>query len=115
MAAEGQFKVSSERQGDAVILRPEGDIDMSRSASLRSALREALQAQPSKLVVDLKLVEYMDSSGLATLVEAARNARGQQTPMVLCALTQKVRAVFEIARLHQFFKIADSSTQALES
>lgn len=115
MQSDGQFKVITERHGQAVLLRPEGDVDMSRSAELRLKLRDALQSKPSKIIVDLQRVDYMDSSGLATLVEAARNARSQQTPMVLCALTQKVRAVFEIARLHQFFQIADSSTQVMDS
>lgn len=110
-----EFKVATEQHGEALVLRPEGDVDMSRSSSLRSALREALQKKPGKLIVDLQLVEYMDSSGLATLVEAARNARSQKVPLVLCALTTKVRAVFEIARLHQFFQIADSSNAAIES
>jgi len=115
MHGDGQLNVLTERHGDVVLLRPEGDIDMSRSASLRAALREALQSKPRKVIVDLKQVDYMDSSGLATLVEAARNARTQQTPMVLCALTHKVRAVFEIARLHHFFQIADDATQVMDT
>lgn len=115
MMSDGQFNVATEQHGGAMVLRPEGDIDMSRSSALRSALRDALQTKPGKLIVDLQLVEYMDSSGLATLVEAARNARSQKVPFVLCALTTKVRAVFEIARLHQFFQIADSSNAAIES
>ncbi len=115
MMSKDDFKVATEQHGEAVVLRPEGDVDMSRSSTLRSALREALQKKPGKLIVDLQLVEYMDSSGLATLVEAARNARTQKIPLVLCALTTKVRAVFEIARLHQFFQITESTNAAFES
>ena len=114
MSRDMQFNIASEQRGASTVLRPEGDVDMSRSAAFRSSLREALQDRPDKLVIDLQQVEYMDSSGVATLVEAARNARGQKVPLVLCGLTPKVKAVFEIARLHLFFEIADSSDNALD-
>ncbi len=114
MTGDGNFNIASEQHGESTVLRPQGDVDMSRSSALRSALREALGNKPTKLVVDLGQVEYMDSSGLATLVEAARNARTQKVPLVLCGLTTKVRAVFEIARLHQFFEIADTASSAIE-
>jgi len=57
-------------------------------------------------VVDLSGVNYMDSSGVATLVEAMQISRRQSTKLVLCSLQDKVRSVFEIARLDRVFEIA---------
>lgn len=100
-------------QEGAVIVAPDHDVDMSRSPTLRTALRGVLEKHPKRLVVDLSDVKYMDSSGLATLVEAMRTAKSTKTSMILCGMNDKVRAIFEIARLHQFFKIVDSVDTAL--
>lgn len=97
------------------VVRPMGDVDMSRSPELRTALRSAQESSPRKLVVDLDEVGYMDSSGLATLVEAMRKAKSASTSMVLCSMNDKVRAIFEIARLNQFFTIVDDLDSALRA
>ncbi|MEO0484041.1 MAG: STAS domain-containing protein [Planctomycetota bacterium] len=104
----------SDRPGVAVVV-PKGDIDMSCSPQLRDALRRVQDKRPERIVVDLASVRYMDSSGLATLVEAMKNAKQHQTRLVLCAMNDKVLAIFEIARLHQYFVISDSLDQAYEA
>lgn len=100
------FEISE--NGNTVIVRPEGDIDMSRSPDFRAALRGVNDRKPIRLVVDLNKVGYMDSSGLATLVECMRTAKGNDTQMVLCGMNDRVRAIFEIARLDQFFHIENT-------
>lgn len=97
----------------AVVVAPQGDVDMSRSPTLRATLQGVHEKRPRLLVVDLEGVSYMDSSGLATLVESMRTAKGHGTEMVLCGMNDKVRAIFEIARLHHFFTIVDTREQAL--
>lgn len=96
-----------------LVVTPTVDIDMSCSPELRSILRQALDSGTKRLVVDLASVEYMDSSGLATLVEVMRQAKGHKADLVLAALHEKVRAIFEIARLDQFFTIVPSLDEAL--
>ena len=105
--------INSETRDGAVILSPVGDVDMAHSPSLRSALRSAQEGKPPRLVVNLTDVRYMDSSGLATLVESMRSAKNARTSMVLCGMNPKVKAIFEIARLDQFFTGVDDLDQAL--
>ena len=105
--------VDREAHEGAVVVSPRGDVDMSRSPVLRETLRAVQADRPKRVVIDLSEVEYMDSSGLATLVEAMRTAKSHATKLVLCGLNEKVRAIFEIARLHHFFAIVDSVDQAL--
>lgn len=111
----GHGAVETTRKDGAVVVAPAGDVDMSCSPRLREALRDAQESRPERLVVDLSAVQYMDSSGLATLVEAMKNAKNARTRLVLCAMHQKVRAIFEIARLHQYFLITDSLDEALRA
>lgn len=113
MADPTPIEVSTIDPGGGLVVRPEGEIDMSRSPDLRTALRGALDRRPERLVVDLSGVEYMDSSGLATLVDAMRAAKSKHAEMILAGMTVKVRAVFEMARLHQFFTIVDSVEEAV--
>lgn len=87
---------------------------MSCSPALRTALRGEQDTRPRRLIVNLTEVGYMDSSGLATLVEAMRTAKRNGTKMVLCGMNDKVRAIFEIARLHQFFTIVHDLSEARE-
>jgi anti-sigma B factor antagonist len=107
--------VAVEKVDGVTVVSPEGDIDLSRSPALRSALRQVQMAKPSRLVVDLARVDYMDSSGIATLVEALQNARRAETRMVLCGMKERVRSIFEIARLDTVFTIVESREQAIEA
>lgn len=106
------IKIDRPEQG-IVVLAPTADIDMSRSPELRSAIRQEMGSNIHKMIVDLDEVQYMDSSGLATLVEAMRNAGGTNTKLVICCMNPKVSAIFEIARLDTFFSIVDSRDEAI--
>ena len=98
-----------------MILIPTEDIDMSRSPVLRTAIKGELKPGLDSLIIDLSEVQYMDSSGLATLVEAMRMAKNLTINLHLAAMTAKVRAIFEIARLDAFFSIKDTRQDALDS
>src|SRR5216117_1817640 len=115
MADDTAMKVSTTAINGATVVAPEGDIDLSRSPTLRTSLRQAQSGKPTRLIVDLGLVDYMDSSGVATLVEALQIARRNNTRMVLCGMKDRVRSIFEIARLDTVFTIAGSVTEALNA
>ncbi len=110
---DSSLPIDVERRGVATILSPRGDVDMSRAPAFREHVRLAQASKPKRLVIDMASVEYMDSSGLATLVEAMRNTRAAGTELVLCGLNPRVLAIFEIARLHQFFRIVPTVADAV--
>jgi anti-sigma B factor antagonist len=105
--------IATEARGDAVIVRPSGDVDLAGSPTLRVELRKVQGSTPARLVIDLAGVPYMDSSGVATLVEAMQVARRSSTRLVLCGLQDKVRSIFEIARLDTVFTIVSDTDAAL--
>lgn len=112
MSDEQPITIDTATQGETLVLAPRGDVDMNVSPVLRQALRQALQTKPPCLVVDMSGVSYMDSSGVATLVEAMKLARAAGTRLVLCAMNDRVRGIFEIARLDQYFTIVPSLDDA---
>lgn len=105
--------VKTETRDSAVVVSPTGDIDLSASPILRQELRKVQGNRPQRLVINLAAVPYMDSSGVATLVEAMQMARKNNTALVLCALQDRVRSIFEIARLDTVFKIVDTIETAV--
>jgi anti-sigma B factor antagonist len=82
-----------------------GRINIDNSGEMRRTLSHALRSKPAEVTVDLSLVTYIDISGLATLVEAARIARGQGTRMVLGGIQGQALYLLEITRLDQLFEI----------
>lgn len=114
MVHADDLPVEAENRGDTVVLRPAGEVDLARSPALRSAISRAQQGRPRRLIVDLNQVPYMDSSGVATLVEAMQVARRYGGALVLCCLQDRVRSIFEIARLDSVFRIVGSFEEAID-
>lgn len=94
-----------EQRTSFLLISPAGDVDLSTSRELQQTIRQHMDKKPKRMVVDLAKVPYMDSSGVATLVEAMQLARKQATKLVLSAMQPKVRSIFEIARLDRVFTI----------
>lgn len=114
MADTDTIEIQTEDRGGAAIVRPKGDVDLQRSPVLREHLKSVSDRKPSRLVVDLSEVSYMDSSGVATLVEAMQLARRGKYPLVLCCLQDRVKSIFEIARLDTVFQITSDVDAALQ-
>ena len=107
MNESGDVIQRTEILDDGVCLVLSGEIDLSSSPVLREHLLAHVQKNPARLLIDLTDVPYMDSSGVATLVEALQHQRRNQARMILAGLQEKVRSIFEIARLDSVFTIVD--------
>ncbi len=102
-----------DKAGDTVTLEVTGDIDMSSSTKVRDALAPLFQNNNKVIVVDLSGVSYIDSSGIATLVEGLQWSHNSKNKFRLAALNPGVKDVFEIARLLSVFEVFDTKEQAL--
>lgn len=86
------------------LLKVRGEVDLSWSQKLRKAVLEAL-ATGKPVAIDLSQVSYIDSSGIAALVEGFQNSRGKSQKFSLVAVSKPVHAVLELARLDRVFPI----------
>ena len=100
-----------EQLDDGLRVSINGDVNLTRSPELRTAIMQMLQDKPKRLTVDLTQVNYMDSSGVATLIQILREQHKHGGSMELCGLRPKVRSIFEIARLDTVFTILDDEAQ----
>lgn len=87
------------------VLPLEGEIDLHVSPRVAASLEAMIDRKPERLVVDLSAVSYIDSSGLAVLIEGMQNVEAYGGKLVLAGLQEKVRPIFEMARLDQVFII----------
>jgi anti-sigma B factor antagonist len=81
--------------------------------TLDITLGSMINRKPKKLVVDLSQVSYIDSSGLAVLIEAMQNVERYGGKFHLAGLQDGVKPIFEIARLDQVFRIFSDADAAL--
>jgi len=109
------MKVQSTNQGDIQVLELSGELDYHSSPELREKLTELTSKQTPKILVNLGGVDYMDSSGIATFVEAFQKSKRYQGRLILAALTPTVRGVFEIAKLDSIFEIASTVSEGVAS
>jgi anti-sigma B factor antagonist len=87
------------------VLSLEGEIDLHVSPRIAAQLTEMVRTKPARVVVDLSKVSYIDSSGLAVLVEAMQNIEEYGGKFALAGIQDSVRPIFETARLDQVFLI----------
>jgi anti-sigma B factor antagonist len=97
------------------VLPLEGEIDLHVSPRIAASLGAMVEEKPQQLVVDLEKVTYIDSSGLAVLIEGMQNVEGYGGKFALAGLQENVRPIFEIARLDQVFRIYPDVDSALAS
>jgi anti-sigma B factor antagonist len=95
------------------VLPLEGEIDLHISPNVVAALNKMIEKKPKQLVVDLSQVTYIDSAGLAALIEGMQKVEAYGGKFALASLQETVRSIFEISRLDQVFRIFPDADGAL--
>jgi anti-sigma B factor antagonist len=93
----------TEQQG-RIVVELAGEIDLENAGAVRKAILDNLK-KGRDVLIDLSQVTYIDSSGIASLVEGLQVARKQKNDLILVAVSQRVRRVLELARLDKVFAI----------
>src|ERR1700686_1783508 len=95
------------------VLPLEGEIDLHVSPEVADALRTMTSKKPKVIVVDLTKATYLDSSGLAVLIEGMQNVQEYGGKFAVAGVQESVQHIFEIARLDQVFQIFPDVDSAL--
>lgn len=97
-----------------VVLVKESRIDAASAIAFKDKVRDLTQGGAETVVLDLKQVDFIDSSGLGAIVATMKQMAGTQT-LQLAALRPNVDKVFRLTRMDSIFKIHDSAEKAVES
>jgi len=98
-----------------VIFVREERLDAHNSDELKAELNRIFEQGTKDILLDLKEVRFIDSSGLGVLVSGFKNASTRQGSLRLCGLQTQVKSMFELTRLHRVFDIFQTVDEALES
>ncbi len=110
------LKISARQVGDAVILDLTGDITLFNSPEIRKALIDQLREQRvSHLIVNMLDVPYVDSSGVASLVEGLKISRDLKSRFALYGLSKSARTVLELTHLLRIFEVHQTEQEALDA
>jgi anti-sigma B factor antagonist len=109
--------IISSRQVDQVtILDVSGNIDMSNSPEVRKTLLRVIREKSAaRVVLNLTGVAYIDSSGVASLVEGLKASRDLGLRLILFGLSDSAREVLKISRLLKLFEVYENEQQAIAS
>ena len=98
-----------------VIYVREERLDAHNAEELKAEMNRLFEGGTKDILIDLKEVRFIDSSGLGVLVSGFKNASTRQGSLKLCGLQTQVRSMFELTRLHRVFEIFPSSMEAIEN
>jgi anti-sigma B factor antagonist len=93
----------------------EGEIDMYVAPQIRGALLNAGRVCEKAVAIDLNSVSYMDSSGIATLIEGLQVTKRRGARLVLFGVHPNVMDMLKLAKLHDFFEIYQTEKEALDN
>ncbi|MGH8119055.1 MAG: STAS domain-containing protein [Gammaproteobacteria bacterium] len=91
-------------EGGYTIIELEGEVDLSCSPEVRKVILDILKSG-QHLLVDLSAVSYIDSSGVASLVEGYQVAKRKKLKFGLVGVSQSAMGVLVLARLDKIFPI----------
>jgi anti-sigma B factor antagonist len=108
------MQISIRRVDNATVVDVVGDIDLASSPEVRKALlHEVRDNREPRVVLNLSAVRYIDSSGVASLVEGLKASRDIGSRFILVGLSGPAREVLQLSRLVKVFEIYDTEVEAL--
>ena len=97
-----------------IILTPVGRLDITTAWQFRLTLQECISKQSRHVVVNLGQVNFIDSSGLTSLVAGMRDADKVRGSFRICNVHPEARLVFEVTMMDSVFEIFSTQQEALE-
>ena len=106
--------ISEDRKADALILALSGKLDATTAKTFEDKILGVINSGTQRLVVDLSQLEYVSSSGLRVFLLAAKRLQATDGKIVLCALKDQIRQVFDLAGFSSFLSTYGSRDEAIK-
>ncbi|HUJ32372.1 MAG TPA: STAS domain-containing protein [Candidatus Acidoferrum sp.] len=108
------MEISTRQSGNATVVDVIGDITLYNSPQVRKVLLDLLkEKRVPRVVINLKSVRYIDSAGVASLVEGLKVSRDLKSGFALYGLSRTTREVLELTRLIKVFEVHETEEEAL--
>lgn len=110
---EMDLKITVRREGNVAVIDLAGEVDAYTSSRFREVMLDVIEGGTSRIVVSMRNVDYIDSSGLGALVGGLKRISERSGKIVLVCEKPQVRKVFEITGLEKVFQIFESEKDAV--
>ncbi|QQE64832.1 sulfate transporter [Leptolyngbya sp. BL0902] len=90
------------------VITPEGILDGTKAEEFRQTVDEMLVAGAEVILIDLKEITFIDSSGLGTLVVILKKVRGMSRKLCICSINDQVRMLFELTSMDRVFDVYEN-------
>jgi anti-anti-sigma factor len=87
------------------VIEPSGILDGNQADAFRQQVEAALQSGVDTLLIDLKDITFVDSSGLGILVVILKQVRAMQSDMYICSINEQVQMLFELMSMDRVFEV----------
>jgi anti-sigma B factor antagonist len=106
--------ISTRQAGNATVVDVTGDITLYNSPEVRRVLMDLLKEKRiPRVIVNMFNVKYIDSAGVASLVEGLKVSRDLKSGFALYGLSRTAREVLELTRLIKVFEVYNNEEEAL--
>jgi anti-sigma B factor antagonist len=107
------MEITEQQQDDAWIFRIDGRLDSNTAPELETTVFRAIENGARRMVIDFEAMAYISSAGLRVILKTAKDLKRLDGKLVLCAMQDYVREVFEISGFDTFLPIAPTTGEAL--
>ena len=102
-------------EDNILILKLKGRLDTNASMDFEQQVEEAIKFSKKNMILDFSELDYICSSGLRVIIQAAKKLKTLQGEVVLCCMEDYIMEVFEISGFDSFLKIFASKDEAINN
>ena len=112
---EDLLTVETQRVGDVGIITATGEVDMTTARLLRDAVREVMREEAVHLILDVRKVDYMDSTGMSVIMTARKLTSEVHGKVYLITRPGEAARALELVKTHHLVEMADTPEEALQA
>ena len=109
------MEVVEKKQNGVCILALSGRLDASSSPEFREKILQLIEDGTKKVILDCENLDYISSAGLRVVLEATKEIKRNEGKIMLCALQDYIKEVFEVAKFDAFLAIGASVEEAIKT
>jgi anti-sigma B factor antagonist len=110
---QSHFRVEIHSEGRSTVVELTGELDLASSAALEEELIRVIESDVDQVIVDLRELEFMDSTGLSTLVKAHQRAEESGRRFALVRGSQQVQRLLSLTGVAERLELADAPEELL--
>lgn len=107
--------VTREKVGEIEIFHISGKLDVNTTSELEKNLQDAIHSGSTKLILDLKELEYISSAGIKVFLKVHKKLDSMKGDVVITSINKKIREIFSVSGLDNYFVLTDNENEAIKA